>query len=190
MSMSVISTTDFKKGKKIEIDGDPCEIIEFQHFKPGKGGAFMRTKWRNLLTGSVVEKNFRAGTKFPEPDVETKELQYLYHDGTSYVFMDLESYEQISVEEDVMAGKGGYLKDGETIKAMNYQGRPIDIDLPTSTVLEVTSTDPGLKGDTVSGASKPATLETGLTVNVPLFINEGDKIKVDTRNGDYLGREN
>ncbi len=186
----MIATTDFKKGKKIEIDGDPCEILDFQHFKPGKGGAFMRTKWRNLLTGSVVEKNFRAGTKFSEPDVETKEMQYLYNDGSSYVFMDLTTYEQISVEDEVLAGKGGYIKDGQTIKVMNYQGRPIDMEIPLSVVLEVTSTDPGLKGDTVSGASKPATLETGLTVNVPLFINEGDKIKVDTRNGEYQGREN
>jgi len=185
----MLSTTDFKRGLKIEMDGTPYEIVEFLHVKPGKGGAFVRTKLRNLLTGRVTDQTFRSGEKVGKPDLETRELQYLYKDSQDYVFMDLTTYEQIHVSHENMGDKGGYLKDGQVLKVLMYQGRPIDIDLPPAVVLTVSETEPGVKGDTVSGTTKPATLETGLTVNVPLFINEGDAVKVDTRTGEYLGRE-
>ena len=185
----MLATSDFKKGKKIEIDGAPCEILECSHYKPGKGGAFMRTKYRNLLTGSVVEQNFRSGLKFPKPDLEVREMQYLYNEGDSFAFMDMTTFEQISVAHDVVGDKGGYLKEAQAYKVMLHQGRPLDLEMSGSVVLEVTMTDPGVKGDTVTGASKPATLETGVVVNVPLFIEIGTKIKVNTETGEYLGRE-
>jgi elongation factor P len=185
----VISTTDFKKGLKIEIDGEPCMILDFQHFKPGKGGAFMRTKWKNLLTGAVVEKNFRSGVKFERPDLETRVLQYLYHDGTAYVFMDMTSYEQLTVEESLLEDQGPFLRESQEYKVLLYKGRPLDLELPAAEILEVVETDPGIKGDTVSNTTKPATLETGLVVNVPLFINVGERVKIDTRSREYLGRE-
>ncbi|HDQ41322.1 MAG TPA: elongation factor P [Desulfonatronum sp.] len=183
------STSEFKRGLKIEIDDAPYEIVEFLHVKPGKGGAFVRTKLRNLLTGRVVDQTYRSGEKFPKPDLETREMQFLYHDGTGYVFMDLTTYEQLTVTEEQAGEKGKYLLDGQQVKVLLFRGQAIDIDLPTSVVLEVTETEPGLKGDTVSGATKPAMVQTGLTVSVPLFINQGDAIKVDTRTGEYLGRE-
>lgn len=185
----MLATSDFKKGRKIEIDGAPCEILECNHFKPGKGGAFMRTKYRNLLTGSVVEQNFRSGMKFPRPDLEVREMQYLYHDGDSYAFMDMTTFEQVAVEESIVGDKGGFLKEASAYKVMLYEGRPLDLEMSGSVILEVTMTDPGAKGDTVTGATKPATLETGKVVNVPLFIETGTKIKVNTETGEYLGRE-
>ncbi|MBT8762353.1 elongation factor P [Desulfohalobiaceae bacterium Ax17] len=185
----MLSTTDFRRGLKIEIDGTPYEIVDFLHVKPGKGGAFVRTKLKNLLTGGVVDQTFRSGEKVGKPDLETREMQYLYHDGSGYVFMDLTTYEQINVPDETLKEKGGFLKDGQEVRVLVYNGQPIDMDLPAAVILEVTETEPGLKGDTVSGATKPATLETGLVVNVPLFINTGDKIKVDTRTKEYLGRE-
>mgnify|MGYP001101513633 CR=1 FL=1 len=184
----MLSTTDFRRGLKIELDNIPYEIVDFQHVKPGKGGAFVRTKLRNMLNGRVVENTFRSGEKMGKPDMETKSMQYLYKDGTGFVFMDMENYEQFSVGDDVLGGKGGYLVDGMELTMLMYRGKALDLDLPASVVLQVTHTEPGVKGDTVSGATKPATLSTGITVNVPLFVNEGEKIKVDTRSGDYLGR--
>lgn len=184
----MISTQDFKRGLKIEMDGVPYEIVEFLHFKPGKGGAMIRTKLRNLLTGKIMDNTFRSGEKVDKPDFETREVQYLYKEGEQYVLMDLTTYEQMYAEEDQTGGKGGYLKEGETVKALLYNGEPIDLDLPASVFLTVTKTEPGVKGDTVSGTTKPAEVETGISVNVPLFINEGDTIKVDTRSGEYLGR--
>lgn len=183
------STSDFKRGLKIEIDNAPYEVIEFLHVKPGKGGAFVRTKLRNLLTSRVLDQTYRSGEKFPKPDLETRDMQFLYHDGTGYVFMDLTSYEQLSVTEDQAGEKGRFLLDGQQIKVLLFRGQTIDIELPTSVVLEVTEAEPGVKGDTVSGATKPAVVQTGLTVNVPLFVNQGDRIKVDTRTGAYLSRE-
>lgn len=185
----MISTTDFKKGKKIEIDGAPCEILECSHYKPGKGGAFMRTKYRNLITGAVVEQNFRSGMKFPKPDLEVREMQYLYREGDDFVFMDMTSYEQMTVSASVAGDKGGYLKEASSYRVMLYEGRPLDLEIPASVVLEVTATDPGVKGDTVTGATKPATLETGVVVQVPLFVETGDRIKINTETGAYLGRE-
>jgi elongation factor P len=185
----MLSTTDMRKGLKIELDGQPYEVIDFLHVKPGKGGAFVRTKLRNILTGGVVDNTFRAGEKFPKPDLESRTMQYLYHDGSDYVFMDLTTYEQTAMSEDQVGDKGGYLLDGQEVRTLVYRGRAIDIELPTTVVLEVVETEPGVRGDTVSGASKPAKLQTGLTVTVPLFVNQGDRIKVDTRTGAYLGRD-
>lgn len=186
----MIPTKEFKVGLKIEIDGKPFEITEYQHVKPGKGGAFVRTKLKNMLTGRVIDRTFRSGEKVDKPDMESKDMQYLYKDGTDYVLMDLETYDQINVSADVFNVIGGYLKEGESHKALLYNGEVIDLELPASVVLEVSNTDPGIQGDRVSNATKPATLETGLNINVPLFINEGDKIKVDTRSGEYISREN
>jgi elongation factor P len=185
----MLSTTDFRRGLKIEIDNTPYEIIDFLHVKPGKGGAFVRTKLRNLLTGGAIDQTFRSGEKVGKPDMETRDLQYLYHDGSGYVFMDMSTYEQIVIQDENMGDKGGFLKDGQTVKALFYNGQPLDIELPAAVQLIVQETEPGIKGDTVSGASKPATLETGVVVSVPLFINQGDIIKVDTRSREYLGRE-
>lgn len=184
----MLSTTDFRRGLKIELDNIPYEIVDFQHVKPGKGGAFVRTKLRNMLNGRVVENTFRSGEKMGKPDMETRSMQYLYKDGSGFVFMDMESYEQFSVEQEVLGDKGRFLVDGMELTMLMYNGKPLDIDLPPSVVLEITHTEPGVKGDTVSGATKPATLSTGLTINVPLFVNEGEKVKVDTRSGEYLGR--
>lgn len=185
----MLSTTDFRRGLKIEMDGIPYEIVEFLHVKPGKGGAFIRTKLKNMINGRVVENTFRSGEKMVKPDLETKEMQYLYREGQEYVFMDMESYEQLHVGMDQLGEKCGYLKDGMELSMLMYKGQPLDIDLPAWVVLEVTDTEPGVKGDTVSGATKPAILESGISVNVPLFVNTGDKIKVDTRTGAYIGRE-
>ena len=185
----MLSTTDFRRGLKIEIDNTPFEIVDFLHVKPGKGGAFVRTKLKNLLTGGAIDQTFRSGEKVGKPDMETRDMQYLYHDGSGFVFMDMSTYEQIVVIDENVGDKGGFLKDGDTVKALFYNGQPLDIELPVAVLLKVQETEPGMKGDTVSGASKPATLETGVVVNVPLFINEGDVIKVDTRTRDYLGRE-
>lgn len=185
----MLSTTDFRRGLKIEMDGVPYEIVDFLHVKPGKGGAFIRTKLKNMINGRVVENTFRSGEKMVKPDLESKDMQYLYREAEDFVFMDMESYEQMHAGAAQLGEKGGYLKDGMELKMLLYKGQPLDIDLPASVVLEVSETEPGVKGDTVSGATKPAQLETGITVNVPLFVNIGDKIKVDTRSGDYIGRE-
>ncbi len=185
----MFSTQDFRRGLKIEMDGKPYEIVDFQHFKPGKGGAMVRTKLKNMLTGQVVDNTFRSGEKVGKPDMVVQEMQYLYREGEHLVFMHLETYDQLHVEQGVLSSQIGYIKEGDTVKALLYNGEVIDVDLPASVVLGVTETEPGVQGDRVSGATKPATLETGLTVNVPLFINPGDTIKVDTRSGDYIGRE-
>lgn len=183
------STTDFRKGLKIEIDGTPFEIVEFQHFKPGKGGAMVRTKLRNILTGRLQDNTFRSGEKVGRPDLESREMQFLYREGSELVFMDLSTYEQLHMAESVVGAKGAYLKDSQIVQVLLYNGDPLDIELPLSLVLQVTDTEPGAKGDTVSNVTKPATLETGAVVQVPIFVNVGDKIKIDTRTNDYLGRE-
>ena len=183
------STTDFKKGLKIEVDGTPYEIVEFQHFKPGKGGAMVRTKLRNFLTGRMQDITFRSGEKVNRPDMEVREMQFLYREGTDLIFMDLTSYEQLHVAESSTDGKAGYLKESQLVQVLLYQGAPLDIELPVSLVFTVTDTEPGAKGDTVSNVTKAATLETGLVIQVPIFVNTGDNVKVDTRSGSYLGRE-
>lgn len=185
----MISTKDFRTGLKIEIDGKPFEIVEFQHFKPGKGGAMVRTKLRQMMTGQMLDKTFRSGEKVHKPDMSVVEQQFIYKDGEDFVFMDLESYEQTNVQADAVGEKGGYIKEGDTVKVLLYNGELIGVDLPANVNLTVAQTDPGVQGDRVSNATKPATMETGLLVQVPLFINEGDIVKVDTRSGEYLGRE-
>ena len=183
------STTDFRKGLKIEVEGTPYEIIEFQHFKPGKGGAMVRTKLRNILTGRVEAITFRSGDKVGKPDIETRDMQYLYKDGEDLVFMDMTTYEQIQMPAASTAGKSDFLKDGQECRVMLYQGNPLDVDIPMSVVLEVTETEPGAKGDTVSNVTKAATLESGAVIQVPIFVNVGDRVKVNTGTKEYLGRE-
>ena len=182
------STTDFRKGLKIEIDGTPFEIIEFQHFKPGKGGAMVRTKLRNILNGRVLDNTFRSGEKVERPNLESRDMQFLYHEGEQLVFMDMTTYDQMHMDAEATDGKANYLKDGQECRVLLYNEKPLDIEIPASLVLEVTETEPGAKGDTVSNVTKPATVETGAEIKVPLFINPGDKIKIDTRTGEYLER--
>jgi len=184
----MLPTTEFRKGLKLMIEGSPCVIIDFQHVKPGKGSAFVRTKWRNLLTGNVNERNFRSGDKFEKPDLEEKTMQYLYSEGENYYFMDTTSYEQTFVVKDALGDAVNYLIENMEAAILFFEGRVIGVELPNTVALKVTRCDPGMKGDTVSGATKPAELETGYSVNVPLFINEGDLLKIDTRTGAYLER--
>ena len=183
------STTDFRKGLKIEIDGTPFEIIEFQHFKPGKGGAMVRTKLRNILNGRVLDTTFRSGEKVDRPNLESRDMQFLYHEGEQLVFMDMTTYDQMHMDAEATDGKANYLKDGQECRVLLYNEKPLDIEIPASLVLEVTETEPGAKRDTVSNVTKPATLETGVVIQVPIFVNIGDRVKVDTRTNGYLGRE-
>ena len=183
------STTDFRKGLKIEVDGTPYEIVDFQHFKPGKGGAMVRTKLRNILTGRMQDITFRSGEKVGKPDMETRDMQFLYHEGEQLVFMDMTTYDQMHMDAEATDGKANYLKDGQECRVLLYNEKPLDIEIPASLVLEVTETEPGAKGDTVSNVTKPATLETGVVIQVPIFVNIGDRVKVDTRTNGYLGRE-
>ena len=183
------STTDFRKGLKIELDGTPFEIIEFQHFKPGKGGAMVRTKLRNILNGRVLDNTFRSGEKVERPNLESRDMQFLYHEGEQLVFMDMTTYDQMHMDAEATDGKANYLKDGQECRVLLYNEKPLDIEIPASLVLEVTETEPGAKGDTVSNVTKPATLETGVVIQVPIFVNIGDRVKVDTRTNGYLGRE-
>ena len=183
------SATDFRKGLKIEIDGTPFEIIEFQHFKPGKGGAMVRTKLRNILNGRVLDNTFRSGEKVERPNLESRDMQFLYHEGEQLVFMDMTTYDQMHMDAEATDGKANYLKDGQECRVLLYNEKPLDIEIPASLVLEVTETEPGAKGDTVSNVTKPATLETGVVIQVPIFVNIGDRVKVDTRTNGYLGRE-
>jgi elongation factor P len=184
----VIDTSEFRKGLKIEIDGEPYEIVEFQHVKPGKGSAFVRTTIRSLLSGRVLQPTLKSGEKVGKPDIEDKEMQYLYLQGEDYYFMDTRNYEQTFLSEKVLGESKNFLKENINVSVLFYNGKAIGVTLPNSVDLKVTKCDPGVRGDTVSGALKPATLETGYTVNVPLFINEGDVLKIDTRDGKYLTR--
>jgi elongation factor P len=184
----VYDTSEFRKGLKIEIDGEPFEIIEFQHVKPGKGSAFTRTTIRSLLTGRNLEPTFKSGEKVGRPDIEEREMQFLYAQGDEYHFMDQKSYEQTYLGEKVLGEARNFLKENINCSVMFYNGKAIGVSLPNSVELKVVKCDPGVRGDTVSGATKPATLETGYVVNVPLFINEGDVLKIDTRSGEYLTR--
>ena len=185
-----IDTSQFRNGLKVELDGAPFVMVYFQHVKPGKGGAFVRTKVKNLLNGKVLERTFRSGEKIQEADVEERTMQYLYHDGENLVFMDAESYDQIPFSDDVVGDAKLFLKENTQVEVLFWRGKPINIELPSFVELEVTKSDPGLKGDTSSGATKPATLETGATIQVPLFINEGEILRIDTRTGEYSERAN
>ena len=183
-----VSTNDLKNGMTLELDDVLFQVVEFQHVKPGKGGAFVRTKLRNVKTGAVVERTFNAGVKVGLAIVERKQMQYLYSDGQDYVFMDPDSYDQVHVTPDVMGSAPKFLVEGADGQVSMYEGTPIAVDLPASVVLTIRDTAPGAKGDTKTGATKPATVETGAIVNVPLFVEAGEKIKVDTRSGDYVER--
>ena len=183
-----VSTNDLKNGMTLDLDGTLFQVIEFQHVKPGKGGAFVRTKLRNVKTGAVIERTFNAGVKVGLAIVERRDMQYLYGDGSDFVFMDLETYDQVHVPPEVMGDAASYLAEGGQAQVAQHQSVPIAVDLPASAVLAVRKTDPGVKGDTRTGALKPATLETGVIVNVPLFVEEGERIKVDTRTGQYIER--
>lgn len=183
-----VDTSQFRNGLKIEIDGNPFVITFFQHVKPGKGGAFVRTKLKNVLNGKVVDKTFRSGEKCEEADVEEKGMQYLYQDAGGRVFMDSESYDQIPIGDDVLGDSVNFLLENMEVEVLFWRGKPVNIDLPNYIEAVVTKSDPGIKGDTSSGATKPATIETGYTLNVPLFIEEGDKLRIDTRTGDYSER--
>lgn len=184
----MISTNDFRTGVKIEVDGELYSVIEFQHVKPGKGAAFVRTKLRNLRTGAVIERTFRAGEKVPQVRVERREMQYLYNDGENYVFMDTSNFEQLSLSRDKLEEQARFLKDDMLVYVLLYEGETIGVELPNFVDLKVVHTEPGVRGDTATGGSKSATLETGAVVQVPLFIEEGDVVRIDTRTGEYIER--
>ena len=185
----MISTNQFKNGNHIEVDGTVFKILEFQHVKPGKGGAFVRSKLRRASDGNVIDRTFRAGEKFRAVRTEARKMQFLYADGSDAHFMDNESYEQMAIPETTVAEALKWTKPNETVDVLFIDGDPSDLQLPASVQLEVTQTDPGLRGDTASGGgNKPATLETGATINVPLFVDVGQKVKVDTRSGEYMSR--
>ena len=183
-----VSTNDLKNGMTLDLDGTLFQVVEFQHVKPGKGGAFVRSKLRNLDSGAVVDKTFRAGEKFPRVYTEVKEVQYLYDSGDEVVFMDTENYEQVSLPHATVEDALPYMEPSSTVQIMTVDGRPSGVQLPASVELAVTETEPGVRGDTVSNVTKPATLETGAVVQVPLFVNVGDRIKVDPREGRYISR--
>lgn len=182
------STSDFRKGLRIEWEGKPYEIVEFLHVKPGKGGAFVRTKLRNMLTGRVVDQTFRSGEKVEKPDLQERTMQFLYKDDDGYHMMDTENYEQVFVTEEQLGEVKDFFQEGIVVKVLYYRDQPIGVDLPTFAVLAVTDTEPGVRGDTASGGSKPATLETGAVIQVPFFVDIGDKVKVDTRTRTYIER--
>lgn len=184
----MISAGNFKKGLTLEMNGNIYQIIDFQHVKPGKGAAFVRAKIKNLKTGAIKEDTFNPNDKYPKAHIETKEMQYLYNDGELYYFMDNETYEQIALNFEQVEEAIKFLKENENAMMKFYEGKPFQIDAPNFVELEVTHTEPGVKGDTATGANKPATVETGAVVNVPLFVNIGDVIKIDTRTSEYLSR--
>ncbi|MBO5103894.1 MAG: elongation factor P [Ruminococcus sp.] len=184
----MISAGDFRNGVTFELDGQVVQVIEFQHVKPGKGAAFVRTKYKNVITGSVVETSFNPTAKFPTAFVERKDMQYSYNDGELYYFMDMETYEQIPISEDKLGDAFRFVKEEMICKVLSYKGSVFGVEPPNFVELVVTQTDPGFKGDTATNATKPATVETGAEVKVPLFINEGEKIQIDTRTGEYMSR--
>ena len=184
----MISAGDFRNGMTIEYDGKVCQIIEFQHVKPGKGAAFVRTKLKDVKNGGVVETSFRPTEKFPAARIDRKDMQYLYNDGDLYYFMDLESYEQIGLNKDAIGDALKFVKDNEMVKICSHNGNVFAVEPPLFVELTITETEPGFKGDTAQGATKPAIVETGAQVNVPLFVEQGEVIKIDTRTGEYLSR--
>lgn len=182
------STAQFRKGLKIEMEGEPVVIVDFQHVKPGKGGAFVRTKMKSLISGNVLEKTFRSGEKVDVPDLEEKKMSFLYKDEEGYCFMDSQTYEQMTLTKDQIGDALGYIKENVEVEVLLHNGTPIGVELPMFLNLQIVETDPGVKGNTVSGGSKPAKLETGLTIQVPLFVNAGEVVKVDTRTAQYIER--
>ena len=184
----MVSAGDFRNGVTFEMDGDVYQIIEFQHVKPGKGAAFVRTKIRNVIAGSVVERTFNPSDKYPTAYIERKDMEYLYSDGDLYYFMDQETYENIPINKSILSDNFKFVKENTVCKILSYKGNVFGVEPPTSVTLEVTKTDPGFKGDTATNATKPAVLETGAEIKVPLFIEEGEMVIVDTRTGEYLSR--
>jgi elongation factor P len=184
----MISAGDFKNGLTLEIDGNVVQIMEFQHVKPGKGAAFVRTKLKNVISGGIIERTFRPTEKFPQARIERVDMQYLYSDGDLFNFMNNETYDQIAIGQDTVGDSLKFVKENETVKVCSYNGSVFAIEPPLFVELEITDTEPGFAGNTAQGATKPATVETGATVYVPLFVNQGDVIKIDTRTGEYLSR--
>ena len=184
----MISAGDFRYGVTLEIDGNVVQILEFQHVKPGKGAAFVRTKLKNVINGGVVEKTFRPTEKFPQARIDRVDMQYLYADGDLFNFMNMETYDQMAVDKDTVGDSLKFVKDNEMVKVCSHNGEVFAIEPPLFVELEVIETEPGFAGNTAQGATKPATVETGAQVQVPLFVNQGDKLKIDTRTGEYLSR--
>lgn len=184
----MISTNEFKTNVTVTIDGDPWQVVEFQHVKPGKGAAFVRAKMRNMSTGAVVERTFNAGERLPKARIERRTMQYLYESDGMYVFMDNETYEQTELSKETLGSALNFLQENMDVKIMSYENRVLGVDLPNTVNLTVVETEPGIKGDTATGGSKNATMNTGYVVKVPLFINEGDVLAIDTRTGDYISR--
>lgn len=184
----MISAGDFRNGVTIEFEGNIYQIIEFQHVKPGKGAAFVRTKYKNVITGAVVEKSFNPNDKYPTAFIERKDMEYSYEDGGLYYFMDTETWEQIPISADILGDSFKFVKENMVCKILSYKGNVFGVEPPNFVELKVTKTDPGFKGDTATNATKPATLETGAEIKVPLFIDEGEVIQIDTRTGEYMGR--
>ncbi len=184
----MISAGDFRNGVTFEMDGQVVQVVEFQHVKPGKGAAFVRTKYKNVITGSVVERSFNPTEKFPTAYVERRDMQYSYNDGDLYYFMDLETYEQVPISKDILGPSFAFVKEEMEVKVLSYKGKVFGVEPPFFVELQVTKTEPGFKGNTATNATKPATVETGAEIRVPLFIDEGDMIRVDTRTGEYMER--
>ena len=186
--MADISAGDFKNGITLEVEGKVCQVVEFQHVKPGKGAAFVRTKLKDVINGGVVERSFRPTEKFPAARIERQDMQYLYSDGDLFYFMDTESYDQIAVNKETVGDSLKFVKENEMVKICSYNGSVFSVEAPLFVELEITETEPGFAGNTAQGASKPATVETGAQISVPLFVNQGDKVQIDTRSGEYLKR--
>jgi elongation factor P len=186
----MISSNDFRGGVTIELDGSVWRVVEFLHVKPGKGSAFVRTKLKNVQSGNVVERTFRAGETVPQANLEKRTMQHTYKEGEEYIFMDMETYEETRITSERLGDRVKYIKEEMEVSVLFWDGQVLEVDLPTSVILEITETDPGVKGDTATGGTKPAIVETGAQVMVPLFISIGERIKVDTRDGSYLGRDN
>ncbi|MCH5202095.1 MAG: elongation factor P [Oscillospiraceae bacterium] len=184
----MISAGDFRNGVTFEMDGQVVQVIEFQHVKPGKGAAFVRTKYKNVITGAVVEKSFNPNDKYPTAFIERKDMEYSYEDGGLYYFMDTETWESIPISADILGDAFKFVKENMVCKILSYKGKVFGVEPPNFVELQVTKTDPGFKGDTATNATKPATLETGAEIKVPLFIDEGEVIQIDTRTGEYMGR--
>jgi elongation factor P len=184
----MVSTNEFKTGLTVTIDNDPWQVVEFQHVKPGKGAAFVRAKMRNLATGAVVERTFNAGERMPKANIERRVMQYLYEGDGNFVFMDNDTYEQTELTKEQIGNGINFLKENMDVKVISYENRILGVELPNTVELVVVKTEPGIRGDTATGGSKPATMDTGYIVKVPLFINEGDHLLIDTRSGDYIQR--
>ncbi|MBO5514021.1 MAG: elongation factor P [Mogibacterium sp.] len=184
----MVYASDFRKGKTFIMNGEPCVVLDFQHVKPGKGAAFVRTKYRNILTGATREEAFNPNDKFPKAHIETKQMQYLYNDGELYYFMDQETYDQVPLTAELVAEAVKYIRENDVATVKFYKGNAFDVEAPNFVDLEVIETEPGVKGDTATNVTKAATVETGAVIQVPIFINEGEKIQIDTRSGEYLGR--